>query len=152
MNHYLGSGVTVASGAVADNAICGIWNPSTSKSIFVKQIHLFKTAVGGSPDIPKIRRATARGTSASSVTPGIGADASHALAPESGAILDLDYSAEPTLEAGDLVAGVAPSAIGSGYMWVFDEWLTVKQNDALNLVVGTALAFPIARFTVWWAE
>ena len=150
MNHYCASGITVASGATADNAICGIWNDSTTNSIFVKQMHLISTAA--TLAFPGVRRASARGTSASSVTPGIAADVNHALAPESTCIVDLDYSAEPTLESGDIASTVSPAAIGSGVMWVFDEWQTVKQNDALVLVTKTAVAYPISRFTVWWAE
>lgn len=153
MNHYKATGVTVASGSAADNAICGIWNASTTKSIFVEQMSLFKTAAGGA-DIPKIRRSSARGTSASSFTPGIGCDVNHALAPESGAILDLDYSAEPTLVTGELMSIVTPAAIGSGVIWVFtfEDGVTVKAGTGLNFVVGSALAYPIARFGVCWAE
>lgn len=149
---YAASGVTVATAATADNAVCGIWNPSTSKSVFIKEFHLFKTAAGAA-DIPKIRRTSARGTSASSFTPGIGCNLDHALAPESGIILDLDWSAEPTLVTGELYSGVAPAAIGSGFMWVFpDPGIQVKQSAGLVIVTGSALAFPISRFTAVWGE
>lgn len=153
MNHYKASGVTVASGASADNAICGLWNPSSSKAIFCEKLAIFKTVAGGA-DIPKVRRSSARGTSASSVTPGIGADVNHALAPESGAILDLDYSAEPTLVAGDIDSIVTPAATGSGVIWVFtfEDGITIKAGNGLNIVVGSALAYPISRFTAYWKE
>lgn len=152
MLHYAGAGVSVATAATADNAISGIWNPSTTKSIFVKEFHIFKTTAGAA-DIPKVRRTSARGTSASSFTPGIGCNLDHALAPESGLIIDLDWSAEPTLVTGELYGAVVPASIGSGLMWVFGgEGIQVKAGAGLVLVTGSALAFPVSRFAAVWDE
>jgi hypothetical protein len=155
MNRYAVSGVTVATAATADNAIAGLWNPSTTKKIFVKEIHLFKTVAGTTDDRVRIRRGSARGTQTTSFTPGIEHDYAHQLAPESGAVYDTAWSAQPTF-SGTAGKGLAtseiPNASGSGIMWVLEEPIAVKSANGLYIVTGTAAIFPISEVTFIWLE
>src|SRR6266576_3693993 len=99
MLKYGVSSVTVATAATADLAIASLWNASTTRSIALKEVHVFKTTAGAA-DIAKIRRISARGTPGSTITPTIVNDYDRALAPASGALLDLNvYTVEPTKEA-----------------------------------------------------
>jgi hypothetical protein len=154
VNRYGASGPTAATAAAADNAIATLWNPSTTKRIAVSQVHLFKTAAGAA-DIPRLRRATARGTASTSYTPGISADFDRQLAPESGAIVDLAYSVQPTFEGTALrgiLGALTPGSIGAGIMWVFDRTLWIPAGAGLSIVTGSVLAYPIAEAAFIWDE
>jgi hypothetical protein len=149
MDRYGLSGPTAATAATVDNAIFQIWNPSTTRSIFVKEIHLFKTTAGAA-DIPNIRRTSAKGTVTTSFVSAIEADFSHGLAPPSVAEINLVFSGQPTF-AGTSARGLAgvcvPAAIGAGLMWVFEEPITVKSATGLCVCTGSGLAFPVSIAT-----
>lgn len=133
--------------AAADNAIAQIWNPSSSKSIFVREIHVFKTGAGAA-DIPRIRRSSARGTASTSYTLDATNHADHAAAPVSGMIHDLAFSAQPTFlgtSLRGLMGGLTPGSIGAGLMWVFETPVQVKAGNGLVIVTGSALAYPISE-------
>lgn len=146
-SRYGASGPTAATAATADNAIAQIWNPSSVRNIMVYEVHCFKTTAGAA-DIPRIRRATARGTATLSYTPGISADFDRAVAPTSGAILDLTFSVQPTFEgtaSRGIVGALVPGSIGAGIMWVFPRGIIVPAGAGLTIVTGSALAFPVAE-------
>lgn len=136
------SGATVGTAASTDQAVCQVWNPSGAPTIWVREIHIFKLTAGGA-DILKIRRSSARGTSASSVTSGLENDHDSLIAPPSVWILDLDFSVEPTADGDFLYSLVAPASIGVGAMWVFEEPIKVKPATALTVISGLA-SFPVA--------
>ena len=146
------SSVTVATAATADHGIAMLWNASTTRAIAVKEIHVFKTTAGAA-DICKVRRASARGTAGSTITPTIVNDYDRALAPASGALLDLAaFSGQPTFEALDLHSVVLPAVIGAGMMWQFSDPIWVRQSAGLAIVTGSALAFPVSRVAFVWQE
>lgn len=154
MLRYGASGPTGATAASADQAIAQLWNPSTAKRIYVYEVHLFDTSATGL-DIPRLRRSTAQGTTSVSYTPGISADFDRMLAPESGAILGLDFSAEPTLEgtaSRGIVGGVVPAAIGSGYQWMFARPIAIPESNGLVIVTGSAIAASVMEATFIWEE
>ena len=149
MIRYGLSGPTAATAATADNAIFSVWNPSTTRSIFVKELHLFKTTAGAA-DIPNIRRISAKGTITTSFASAIEADFDHAIAPPSVAEIDLVFSAQPTFAgtaARGLLGSCVPAAIGAGLMWVFEEPIMVKSATGLCVATGSALAFPVSIAT-----
>jgi len=151
-NRFEVSGATAATTIAVDRAIAGIWNPSTAKRISVLEIHIAKTAAGGA-DRPKLRRSSARGTATTTVTPGVNHDLTGDLVtPLSGFLLDVTYSVEPTLKAGDMRQFVIPGAIGAGVMWVFAEPIEIPEGEGLVICTGSALAFPIAVVSVTTAE
>jgi hypothetical protein len=149
-------GLTTATAAAADNAIAVLWNLSTTKTIWVRQVHIFKQgAVGAVNDIARIRRVSARGTQTTSFVPGIEHDLDHALAPPSGLSLDTAWSVQPTFAgtAGKgLVGSDIPNAQGSGFMWTFDIPVAVKALAGLAIVTGVAQAFPVSNAVWAWSE
>jgi hypothetical protein len=147
MARYVAQGKTAATAATIDHAIAEIWNPSTTKRIKVLQVWCVKQAIGAA-DEPVLRRTSAKGTAGSTVTPGAAQEYEQIAAPPSAFTLELaTFSVQPTLIAGPMHAWVVPAAIGSGFMWVFDEPIELKSGEGLALTTGIALAFPISRVT-----
>lgn len=144
MKTFASSGATTATAAAADNGVCAIWNPSTTKRIWLAQLHLAKTAAGGA-DRPKLRRISARGTASATATPGAANDYTGGqVAPESGWLLDLAYSVQPTFKSGDLDQYVLPAAVGGGVMWVFtDDPIEIPPGEGIVVATGSALAMPV---------
>jgi hypothetical protein len=149
--------ISVAPGttaATAEHAISSIWNPSSSIPIWVQQIHVVKiTALG--MNVLQVRRATARGTPGSTITPTIVNDQDRDLAPPSGVLIDLAaFSVQPTLEALLLAGWALPAAIGSGVMWVFPHpGIQVPPGSGLVVAQVNAVASDVgARHTFFWKE
>jgi hypothetical protein len=142
------SGASTATAATADNAVAGIWNPSSTKRIMVQEIHIAKTTAGAA-DRPKLRRTSARGTASTTATPGAAHDMSgDQVAPVSGFLLDLAYSVQPTFKTGDLRQFVIAAAVGAGLMWVIQVNCEIAEGEGLAIVTGSALAFPVSTISV----
>lgn len=151
MARYSVTGKTAATAVTIDHAIAQIWNASTSKRLWVREIHVFKQAVGAA-DEPVIRRSTARGTAGSTVTPGTIQEREQIAVPPSGFLLDLAaFTVQPTLAGtqatGSLESAVIPAAIGAGIMWSWQEPWEVPAGQGLVVTTGIALAFPVSRVT-----
>lgn len=148
------NGKTTATTATIDLAIAGLWNPSSTRTIWVREIHVFKQTIGAA-DEPVIRRVSARGT-ATGTTSTIANDWENTLAPPSGAAIDLNYTVQPTFvgtaPAGVLGGSVLPAAIASGMVWAFQKGIMLLPGTGVVLATGIALAFPVSRVTFVWAE
>lgn len=154
MLRYSASIPTVATAATADNAITALWNPSTADPLFVLQVHLMKTAAGGT-DIPRIRRITAEGTTVVTFSPGIQHEWSRQIAPPSSARLIGDWSAEPTIEgtaSRGLASAVIPATAGAGMIWVFRRPIKIDPGAGLAVVTGSAVSFAVSQATWVWEE
>jgi len=139
---YRVSGRSAATAAVANAAICGVWNPHTTKRVLLEEIHLFKQgAIGAAGDALEIRRTTARGTPGSTITPSITNDENRDMAPPSGFLVDLAaYTVQPTLEANGLGRWTAAAVQGSGI--VLPVNITVPPGTGLVLISIPATAWP----------
>lgn len=144
------NGKTTATAATIDVGIAGLWNPSTSKRISLREAHIVKQGVGAA-DEPALRRITTRGT-ATGLSSTIVNDQDNSLAPLSGAALDMNYTVQPTISAGTLHAWVLPAAIGAGIMWSFPQGIEIPPGNGICIMTGIALAFPVSRVTFVWAE
>ncbi len=138
------NGKTSATAGTIDVAVATIWNPSAVKRILVLECHVFKQTVGAA-DEPVIRRTTARGTATTTVTPGSINEAEQIAAPPSGFLLDLAFSVQPTIAAGNLYGAVISAAVGSGMVWVFSNPIEVPAGAGVGIFTGIALAFPVSR-------
>lgn len=155
MRPYGVCGKTAATVGTIDHAIAQLWNPSSVRRMWVKEIHVFKQGAAGAADEPLVRRTTARGTAGSTVTPTIRNDFENDLASPAGALLDLAaFTVQPTSTAGEGIAGlVTAAAVSAGWMWVFSEpGIVVPGGSGLALCLGIALAFPASRVTYIWSE
>ena len=139
--------------ATADHAISQLWNPSSAVTLYLKEIHVVKVTATGL-NVLQLRRSTARGTAGSTITPTIVNEYDNALAPPSGALIDLAaFSAQPTLSALNLHSWILPAAIGSGVMWVFEEPIRIKPGTGIVVTQGNAVASDVGcRHVYTWLE
>jgi hypothetical protein len=87
------------------------------------------------------------------VTPGAAHDLSgDQVAPVSGWLLDLAFSAQPTFKTGDGRQFAIPAAVGAGLMWVFNTLIEIAEGEGIAIVTASALAFPVSTITVVEAE
>ncbi|MGH9908108.1 MAG: hypothetical protein ACRD8U_21260 [Pyrinomonadaceae bacterium] len=145
---YYVRGVTAATAATADHAICALWNPAAGRRIKVVEFAVFKAGTGASSDSVKIERITARGTAGSTVTPDADNSAEADAIPDSGALLDLAaYSAQPTRATPGLYGWVAPNVAGAGIILPFPRGITIPPGAGLALTQRAATAWPISEVT-----
>jgi hypothetical protein len=140
----------VSTGAGADAVGCALWNPHATMDLTVDEIHFFNTTATVSN--PGVVRTTTRGTVVNSVTPDIDNHNERLLAPITGALLDLDYSADPTVAGPYLQRYNIPAVIGSGMMLVFGRGIRVPAGTGLALASPVAVALTAMDVTYVWHE
>lgn len=148
---YRVAGRSAATTAVANRALAGFWNPHSTVRCRIAELHVCANGAPGAGASLMLKRISARGTSTSTVTPIIENDIQRAQAPTSGALLDLTYSAEPTIVTMPAVwqwtfAAVAASGI------ILPIEITVPPGTGLALLNVGAIIFPISDITVAWRE
>lgn len=137
MARYAVAGRSAATAATADNFGAALWNPHASRSLYVVEIHWFKTVA--TRDDVEIARITARGTATVTVTPDVDNDYARIVAPVTGALLDTTYSAQPTIAGPAMYRNVLPAAIGAGFIYAFG-------GPGIEIPFGTGLGIgtPVA--------
>jgi hypothetical protein len=151
MSRYRVGGRTVDTAATADNVGAALWNPSTSKGIYVEEVHWAK--VGATVDNPGLVRISARGTATTTVTPDIDNDDANALAPVSGALLDVAYSAQPTITAPYMHRTNLAAAGGAGFIWTFrDPGIFIPAGEGLAIATPVAVILQDSDVTFVWSE
>lgn len=151
---YTVRGRTVATAATLDHAIAGLWNPHTTQRIKVIHFTVFKTAAGTAADAFRLKRSTARGTAGSTVTPDIDNHSERAVAPVSGALLDLSaYSAQPTLDASELGPEfVAAAFAAAGIIYAIPGGIVIPPGTGIVLAQTAATIWPISGISFSWLE
>lgn len=152
---YRVNGLTVATAATDAHAVCALWNPHATQRIRVIEISLVAVAAPGAGSGVELRRTTTRGTPATgTVTPAIQQHDARALAPASGALLDLGpfTAGQPTLEAGGLWAWVLGAVIGSGFIYPIPMGIVIPPGAGLALVNRAAIAVPACEISYTWQE
>ncbi len=142
------AGRTAATAAV-NNAVCALWNPHSTARIQVVEFGCFITAAGTAAQTIVLQRITARGTPGSTVTPNIENDDRRAVAPASGALLDLAaFTVQPTF-TGELFRFPLANVAGSGIQMPFDWTIPPGTGIALKAVLT---AWPISDVNFAWRE
>lgn len=153
---YTVRGRTAATAATANHTIATLWNPHASQRIKVVSFAVFKQGGAGTAgDSFRLQRATARGTAGSTVTPDIDNHSERAVAPVSGALLDLaSYGAtQPTLDASELGIGwTAPAVQGAGLVYPIPGGIIVPFGTGLSIVQVAASAWPVSEIVFAWLE
>lgn len=116
----------------------------------VDEIHGFITAATATS--PGLVRITTRGTQTLTVTPDIDNHDERLLTPITGAVLDLTYSAQPTVAGPYLHRTNLPAAIGAGFMWVFPRGIRVPAGTGLALATPVAVILGVLDVTCIWHE
>lgn len=153
MIRYSVGGRTAATAATADQSGAALWNASTTKTIYCKEAHWFKSAA--TADNEQLIRTTNRGTTpGSTATPDIDSDYNRAVAPVSGAVLDMAaWATYPTVAGPPLARTNLPAAVGAGVIWVFGgDGIAIPQSTGLAIGTPVATILQAGDATFVWDE
>lgn len=150
---YSSAILSAATAATADQSAAHLWNPSSTKSIFVREVHVFSTAA--TAQHPGLVRTTTIGT-----TPGVtvNPDADNCFdgrtAPVSSADLyAATFATYPVVALPYLCRTTLPAAIGAAVMWSFlDEPIEVLPGTGLAVATPVATALQADLITFIWDE
>lgn len=150
---YMARGRTAASAATIDHGVAALWNPHATARLTIHQIWICVTAAPGAGSGVALRRLSARGTAGSTVTPAAVNDIEGAIAPVSGALIDLaTYSVQPTLVTGVLAAWTFGAVSGAGMIMDFPRGVEVPAGAGVGLVNAAAVAVPATDVTFVWTD
>jgi len=124
-------GRSAATAATDESVGCTLWNPHASSRVWVTEVSIAKTVA--TVDNPALQRTSTRGTQTVTVTPDIDNSYERDISSPSGIVLDVTYSAQPTLQGPHLSVWNLPAAVASGRVWRFDP-------PGLCIPFGTGLA------------
>lgn len=144
--------MNAATVATLDHVAAQLWNPHTTNRIRVYEIEIADT-VATAVNIG-LRRSTARGaTPGATVTPTIASDLERAIAPPSGAVLELAaFGTQPTLEGVNLWRWYLAATAGSAVILPIPEGIVVPPAAGLCITTPVAAAFPISDISFAWEE
>lgn len=140
-------GLTTATTATANNAIAQVWNPGT-RAIIVREVLFCATTAPAAGAGYIVRRSTARGTASATITPTIAHHDARLYAPQTGFLLDTGFTAQPTLEAGELDAWMLAVVAGSGIVRSYGDGITVPPGSGLVFVNRAAVIFPVSEIAI----
>ncbi len=143
-------GRSLATTAVANQVGAQLWNPSTTRAVWVTAISLAQT--GAVVSNPALKRSTARGaTPTATVTPTIANDWDRLLSPPTASVLELaTFGTAPTLEGVPLFSWNNPAAAGSGFIMPFEskDLHGIEIGPASGLCIYTPVAVILQPFDV----
>ena len=152
-NRYAVASDALATAATGDHVGALLWNPHGTKSIYVREVHVFSTAATQQhPAL--IRTSTAGTTPTSTVTPDLDNAFDRRATPPSGALLyGATWAAQPTVQGPYLARTTLPAAIGAAVMWSFlDQPVEVPAGTGLAVATPIATALQANRYTYIWDE
>jgi len=150
---YSVRGRTVATAATQDHGVATLWNPHATTRLVVYEVGLCATAAPAAAASFYLRRASARGTAGSTVTPGIQHNFARGIAPPSGALLDLaTYTGQPTFETGGFMGWVLAAVAASGIIVPIPRGIEVPPGAGLSIVTAAAVAVPASEVWFGWQE
>ena len=132
-----------------DHAIVGLWNPSSTRALDLYELACVFQAAAPAAGVGFVtRRATARGTAASTITPTAEHHHRRQAAPDSGFLVDLGpYSVQPTLTAGELYPMWSFSAVqASGLVLPIPRGLEIPPGTGLIFVNMAAVIFAASQW------
>jgi hypothetical protein len=145
------AGRTAATTATIGNAAFGVWNPHTTSRVKLTEVAICSTTAFNAANGLALRRSSARGTASTTVTPVIYNDVQQMAAPGSGTVLDLAYSAQPTLQTSPALWQWSFAAVAnSGVLLPFD--IVIPPSSGIALVNLSAQITPVLDVSVRWLE
>ena len=140
---------TAATAATVGASACALWHPHTTLWLVVHEVTLFATTAPAAGSTVVLQRITARGTASTTVTPTIANDTQNGAAPSSGALLDLAYTAQPTVQPTSVTNAMwgymLPVVAGSGFEKPFPESLRIPPLGGLAVLAGAAVIVPVCE-------
>jgi hypothetical protein len=138
------AGRSAATAATANHCVAQLWNPATSRGIWILAISVGNLAV---------KRSTARGaTPATSVTAAASNDLDGDTAPVSGTVAEFAlFTTQPTLAGNILWSWNFPAAVGAGAIMPFANpnrhGIKVPAGQGVCLYTPDAVIFPASDIT-----
>lgn len=137
------SGTTTAA---ADELLCNLWNPSSSRSLWVLEYQCHLSGVIAALDPWRFCRTTTIGTNPGGVaTPDLDNDWEREITPQTGAVLYIsNWTTEPVLALPELVRYATPTTSSNhGCTWLFgEEGIRVPPGTGLGVSTTGAVAAP----------
>lgn len=152
---YSVRGRSSATGAVVDRVIATLWNPHTTQRIKVIQYSLVVAIAPAASAGFKLKRISTRGTPGTTEIPGLPNHSQGAIAPPSGALLDLGaYGVEPTVVGAELGPGWPLAAVAaSGFIYpIPSSGIEIAPGTGLALCNIGAVITPAADISFAWLE
>lgn len=154
MKRFSIAGRTSISAATINTPVVGLWNPSTTRPLWLTAIGWAKTV--GTVDNFAILRTSTRGTPASTLTPVQANDEDNEAAPITGALLDLGaYSVAPTLVSATVYPfrWNLPATVGAGFILPMQgDGMKIGPASGLVILTPVAVALQPADVTFFWSE
>lgn len=141
MAYYEVAGRSLATAATANHCAAQVWNPSTTRDIYVVEIFFQKTVA--TADHHMVSRSSARGaTPTVTETPDADNDYMGSAAPPSAFVLELGtFGTQPTLATPTLRRGNLPAAIGPGNQFIFaGQGIRLPAGNNRGLCIATPVA------------
>lgn len=136
------AGRGLATAATANHVLAQLWNPSSTRAVWVTAISLANTTTTACHTA--VGRTSARGaTPTSTVTPTIASDFQRIISPQSAAVLELaTFGTQPTLDGVPLYRFPPAAATGAGFVIPFES----KDCQGIEILPGAGLAIftPVA--------
>jgi len=149
-NRYAAAGRTVATAATADNCASNLWNPDANKSIYLREVWIFATTAAAIN--LGIERCSTEGTVTTAVTPDADNAFDRRATPPSSANVNVDFSAEPTMQGPYMLRAISAAQIGAGWIFSFPQPIEIPAGTGIALNTTQAAAFPASDVTYVWDE
>lgn len=151
---FMASGRSSTTDAAADNFVGHLWNPHSTRSLWVVEICLATSAASTTLDPKRLMRTSTQGTPATSVTPDLDDDEWGESPPATGAVMGLaNFSVEPTIASPELLSWTFASTGVHGLTWVLrPEGIRVPPGSGLGLTNTGAVAGVVTSLTFVFTE
>jgi hypothetical protein len=149
---YSVGGRAAATAASVNNAAAILWNPSSTKRLWVLAFEWCEVVAGSA--IGNFIRVSTQGTPGSTITPDVDNAWEQDIAPPSGVVLNLAaYSVQPTFQ-GPLMRRIRiTNAPGFGGMWTFDDpGICVPPGTGFGLMTAEGSLIPDGDCSFTWQE
>lgn len=152
MGIYSVGGRSVATAATVNHGSAILWNPHTTKRIWLLGIEYVTSAAVGI--LGQFSRTSTKGTPGSTITPDEDNSWERDIAPPSGAVLDLaTYTVQPTLQGPAIYKVRVTSTIGFGGMWAPPEpGVCIPPGTGFGVLTAENNAFGAVDYTFIWEE
>ena len=152
-NRYAVAGRSADTAATADQCGAHLWNPSSTRSIFVREVHAVQIGATAS-NLGLIRTTTIGTTPGTTVTPDADNAFNRQATPPSASVLYLaTFATYPVVAAPYLYRANTPAAGGIATLWIMgDEPIHVPAGTGLGVATPIAAILQDSDFTFVWDE
>jgi hypothetical protein len=143
----------LATAATADQSGANFWNPSGTRWVYLREVHVFtQAATAQHPGL--IRTSTAGTTPTGTTTPDLDNAFDRAAAsPAAVVVYGATFATYPVVQGPYLTRAIIPAAIGAAVMWSFlDEPIGVPPGTGIGVATPITTALQANRYTFIWDE